>query len=184
MLASRTRAGTVGPVAPGSSDPNQRTPTVARSTGDFVTAHRVDAASTRCRRTPAVNGSGRRRKSLLHSRDSEGRIVDLPVTGTALAASNVDDPDDRIYDYCVGGVIANGGQRWSAGRAITYQLTPVAGLSDRATPSRTRRSRRHKRGRYGWTDRPPVRPFPTHPCIRDPPAMNTAERTRRLRNAG
>jgi len=123
-------AGTVGGVVlTASSDLNQRTPTVARSTGDFVTGPSggcgVNTVSIRHAGGDPVPADELEVAVALP--DSDARIVDLPVSGTALAASNTDDPDNLIYDYCVGGVIANGGQRWSAGRAITFQLNAGGG---------------------------------------------------------
>ncbi|WP_079990760.1 type IV pilin [Haloarcula sp. CBA1127] len=113
-----------GFVVTASSDLNQRTPTVARSTGDFVTGPSggcgVNTVSIRHAGGDPVPADELTIAVALP--DSDARIVDLPVSGTALSASNIDDPDNVVYDYCVGGVIANGGQRWSAGRAITFQL--------------------------------------------------------------
>ena len=123
-------AATVGGlVFTASSDLNQRTPTVARSTGNFVTGPSSGCGAN----TVAVRHAGGdpvpadELTIAVALPNSDARIVDLPVSGTALSASNTDDPDNVVYDYCVGGVIANGGQRWSAGRAITFQLNAGGG---------------------------------------------------------
>ncbi|WP_434531101.1 type IV pilin [Haloarcula sp. NS06] len=123
-------AGTVGGVVlTASSDLNQRTPVVARSTGQFVTGPSGGCGAN----TVAIRHAGGdpvpadELEVTVALPDSDARIVDLPVSGTALSASNTDDPDNVVYDYCVGGVIANGGQQWSAGRAITLQLNAGGG---------------------------------------------------------
>jgi len=126
-------AATVGGVAlNATTDLDQRTPTVARSTGHFVTG--------------PSGGCGGNTVEIRHAGgdpvpadelaiavalpDTDARIVDLPVSGTALSAPNTDDPENVVYDYCVGGVIANGGQRWTAGRTITFQLNAGGGTVD------------------------------------------------------
>ncbi|GAA5431003.1 hypothetical protein Hjap01_00453 [Haloarcula japonica] len=122
-------AATVGGFVLASGDLNQRTPTVARSTGDFVTGPSGGCGGN----TVAIRHAGGdpvpadELAIAVTLPDTDARIVDLPVSGTALSASNIDDPDNVIYDYCVGGVIANGGQQWSAGRTITFQLNAGGG---------------------------------------------------------
>lgn len=123
-------AATVGGfVFTASSDLNQRTPTVARSTGNFVTGPSGGCGAN----TVTVRHAGGdpvpadELAIAVALPDTDARIVDLPVSGTALSANNTDDSDNVVYDYCVGGVIANGGQRWTAGRAITFQLNAGGG---------------------------------------------------------
>ncbi|MFU1780416.1 type IV pilin [Haloarcula japonica] len=122
-------AATVSGFVLASGDLNQRTPTVARSTGDFVTGPSGGCGGN----TVAIRHVGGdpvpadELAIAVTLPDTDARIVDLPVSGTALSASNIDDPDNVIYDYCVGGVIANGGQQWSAGRTITFQLNAGGG---------------------------------------------------------
>ncbi|WP_233563248.1 type IV pilin [Haloarcula sp. Atlit-7R] len=112
-----------------SSDLNQQTPTVARSTGEFVIG-----PSGRCgENTVTIRHDGGdpvpadELEVAVGLPDNGARIVALPVSGTALSARNTADPDNVVYDYCVGGVIANGGQRWSAGRIIAFQLNAGGG---------------------------------------------------------
>ncbi|NLV05757.1 type IV pilin [Haloarcula rubripromontorii] len=123
-------AATVGSVVfTASSDLTQRTPTVARSTGEFVTGPSGGCGGN----TVTIRHAGGdpvpadELEIAVAIADADARLVDLPVPGTALSASNTDDPDNAVYDYCVGGVIANGGQRWSAGRVIRFQLNAGGG---------------------------------------------------------
>ena len=123
-------AATVGGFAlAATADLDQRTPTVARSTGEFVTGPSGGCGdnTVRIRHAGGDPVPADELAVAVALPDSEARIVDLPVSGTALSASNTDDPDNVVYDYCVGGVIANGGQRWSAGRAIMFQLNAGGG---------------------------------------------------------
>ena len=131
MLSSTVvLAATVGGVAlnvTGESD--RRTPVDARSTGQFETGPSGGCGAN----TVTVRHAGGdpvpadELEIAVEVPDADARLVDLPVSGTALAASNTDDPDNVVYDYCVGGVIAGGGQRWTAGRAITFQLNAGGG---------------------------------------------------------
>lgn len=110
---------------------DQRTPTVARSTGSFVTGPYggcgENAVVIRHAGGDSVPADEIEVAVRLPDAGTRARLVDLPVSGTALSASNADDPDNVVYDYCVGGVIAAGGQRWSAGRTITFQLNAGGG---------------------------------------------------------
>jgi flagellin-like protein len=126
-------AATVGGFAlAAATDLDQRTPTVARSTGNFVTGPSGGCGGN----TVAIRHAGGdpvpadELAIAVALPDTDARIVNLPVSGTALSASNTDDPGNVVYDYCVGGVIANGGKRWSAGRAITFQLNAGGGTVD------------------------------------------------------
>lgn len=108
---------------------HEPTPTVAHSTGDFVTGPSGGCGdnTVRIRHAGGDPVPADELAIAVDLPDTDARLVDLPVSGTALSASNTDDPDNVVYDYCVGGVIANGGQRWSAGRAITFQLNAGGG---------------------------------------------------------
>ncbi|MDS0220765.1 type IV pilin N-terminal domain-containing protein [Haloarcula sp. S1AR25-5A] len=107
------------------------TPTVARSTGSFTTGPSGGCGEN----TVAIRHAGGDSVPAdeieiavrLPDTDTRARLVDLPVSGTALSAANTDDPDNVVYDYCVGGVIADGGQPWSAGRMIAFQLNAGGG---------------------------------------------------------
>ena len=111
------------------AESDQRTPVVARSTGEFVTGPSSGCGAN----TVAIRHAGGdpvpagELELAVVLPDADARIVDLPVSGTALSATNTHDPDNVVYDYCVGGVIANGGKRWTAGRAITFQLNAGGG---------------------------------------------------------
>lgn len=102
------------------------TPTVARSTGNFVTGPSSGCGDN----TVQIRHEGGDRVVpenievvvRLPDGDVEARLVDVPVSGTALGPAIVEDPDNVVYDYCVGGVIANGGRPWTAGRVIEFQL--------------------------------------------------------------
>ncbi|MEF8828838.1 MAG: type IV pilin N-terminal domain-containing protein [Haloarcula sp.] len=123
-------AATVGGFAlDATADMDQRTPTVARSTGTFVTgpSGECGANTVSIRHVGGDPVPADELEIAVALPDGDARIVDLPVSGTALAANNTDDPDNAVYDYCVGGVIANGGKRWTAGRAITFQLNAGGG---------------------------------------------------------
>ncbi|WP_336337016.1 type IV pilin [Haloarcula brevis] len=123
-------AATVGGVAlhaVGESD--RRTPVVARSTGQFVTgpSSGCGANTVTVRHAGGDSVPADELEVAVALPDAAARLVDLPVPGTALAANNTDDPDNVVYDYCVGGVIADGGQPWTAGRAISFQLNAGGG---------------------------------------------------------
>jgi FlaG/FlaF family flagellin (archaellin) len=123
-------AATVGGFAlTATADLDHETPTVARSTGNFVTgpSGRCGANTVVIRHAGGDPVPADELAIAVELSDTDARLVDLPVSGTALAANNTDDPDNVVYDYCVGGVIANGGQRWTAGRAITFQLNAGGG---------------------------------------------------------
>jgi len=108
---------------------HEPTPTVARSTGDFVTGPSGGCGdnTVRIRHAGGDSVPADELEVAVELSDTDAHLVDLPVSGTALSASNINDPDNILYDYCVGGVIANGGRRWSAGRAITFQLNAGGG---------------------------------------------------------
>ncbi|GCF14926.1 hypothetical protein Harman_28610 [Haloarcula mannanilytica] len=112
-------------------DLDDRTPTVARSTGSFVTGPSggcgENTVEIRHAGGDSVPADEIEIAVRLPDTGTRARLVDLPVAGTALSASNTDDPDNVVYDYCVGGVIAEGGQPWSAGRTITFQLNAGGG---------------------------------------------------------
>ncbi|KAA9398502.1 type IV pilin [Haloarcula sp. CBA1130] len=130
-------AATVGGVALSATpDLGHQTPTVARSTGKFVTGPSggCGANTVTIRHAGGDPVPADELEVAVALPDSDARVVDLPVSGTALSASNTDDPDNVVYDYCVGGVIANGGQRWSAGRVITFQLNAGGGTVDPGDP--------------------------------------------------
>ncbi|WP_241692714.1 type IV pilin [Haloarcula salina] len=113
------------------ADAGRPIPTVARSTGSFETGPSGGCGDN----TILVRHEGGERIApedievavRLPDADAEARLVDLPVSGTALGPSAVSDPDNIVYDYCVGGVIADGGRPWTAGRAIAFQVNAGGG---------------------------------------------------------
>ena len=55
--------------------------------------------------------------------DARARLVEFPLAGTQLQDENVvDDDRNLVYDNCVGGVLADGGQEWVAGTALAIEL--------------------------------------------------------------
>jgi len=107
------------------------TPTVARSTGSFVTGPSAacgdNAVQIRHEGGERVAPEDVEVVIRLPDGDTEARLVDLPVSGTALGQTNLEDPENVVYDYCVGGVVAHGGRPWTAGRVIEFQLNAGGG---------------------------------------------------------
>jgi len=127
LLAAAVGSAVIGAAA----EIHEPTPTVARSTGEFVTGP-SDGCGDNMVRIRHAGGDPVPADEIeiavqLPDADAQARLVDLPVSGTALSPGNTDDPANTVYDYCVGGVIADGGQQWSAGRAITFQLNAGGG---------------------------------------------------------
>ncbi|WP_423999689.1 type IV pilin [Haloarcula salina] len=120
------------------ADPAQPTPTVARSTGSFEAGPSGGCGDN----TVQIRHEGGERIApedievvvRLPDADAQARLVDLPVSGTALGPSAVEDPDNVVYDYCVGGAVANGGRAWTAGRVIEFQLNAGGGTVDPGDP--------------------------------------------------
>lgn len=50
------------------------------------------------------------------------RVVNLPVEGQTLSAENFEDDGSIVYDNCVRGAIAEGGEPWAAGGEIKIEL--------------------------------------------------------------
>lgn len=126
-------AATVGSVVLGTSDRlGERTPPTARSTGAFETGPSVGCGDNTVR---VVHEGGEPLPAdaievvvRVPDRDASARLVDLPVDGTSLDPENVvGDRRNVVYDHCVGGVVANGGERWTAGREIAIELNAGGG---------------------------------------------------------
>jgi len=130
-------AATVGSVALDASDRlGERTPSTARSTGAFETGPSVGCGDNVVR---VIHEGGEPIPAdaievvvRVPERDASARLVELPVDGTSLDPENVvGDKRNVVYDNCVGGVVANGGERWIAGREIAVELNAGGGT---ATP--------------------------------------------------
>lgn len=126
-------AATVGSVVLSASDHlGERTPPTARSTGAFETGPSVGCGDNVVR---VVHDGGEPLSAdavevvvRVPERDASARLVDLPVDGTSLGPENVvGDRQNVVYDNCVGGVVANGGKRWAAGREIAFELNAGGG---------------------------------------------------------
>jgi FlaG/FlaF family flagellin (archaellin) len=64
----------------------------------------------------------------LPAREANARLRALPVSGTQLRDEHVvDDDHNVVYDNCVGGVVADGGEPWVAGRALAFELNAGGG---------------------------------------------------------
>jgi FlaG/FlaF family flagellin (archaellin) len=122
-------AGAVGGIDTGRLTP---TPSVAHSTATFETGPSVGCGENVVRVTHE-GGDPIEPETLaivvsLPARDASARIRGLPVAGTQLADENVvDDDHNAVYDNCVGGVVADGGRRWTAGTAVAIQLNAGGG---------------------------------------------------------
>jgi len=133
MLATTVcLAAVVGSTVMGTAaEMHEPTPTVAQSTGEFVTGPSGGCGDNTVRIRHAGGDSVPADELEIAVRlpddDTKARLVDLPVAGTAVSSANTDDPDNVIYDYCVGGVIADGGQDWAAGRTIAFRLNAGGG---------------------------------------------------------
>jgi len=60
----------------------------------------------------------------------EAMITGFPVSGSRLYASDVEDPDNILNDYCVKGTAANGDGEWSAGDSFSFKLNSGATTGD------------------------------------------------------